>query len=500
MSIVTESIQRSVRTSSGALYLLLTLISIPISFKIGGLQCGLSFTVTLFNLYLISTTLSVLARRSKNKTYILLTSGLYYSQHLIIASLLFLFLSGFSNEEFNRFLSPNGKSFNELDPQGSFLDLLKHRILMATSLDSNKNWTLYYYYYKFVVQPWQWLLSYSTPFFTLLEGFFTILAIQAIGETNNWLSYEVNSNTWIISSLLLSGGVITASLYYLYRIYVTPIWELSIQSASLLGFILSIVFCLGLYGIVSRKGSVIESSLFFAYIVRCIYEISPKLATKATEEILNLVKDAWQTHQKNLPYRYNVLAYYHNVVLKNAEMVWESFILPRSGSLNFTQTVKYIFDISPIWKFFKNFTLCVPSSIGELIIVTYKMASESLSPAVIVNLCFRVLVFYSATRIIPALQKRSYREQKQSRRILKLLYWYSPCIIIAMYTHLILQYSGELKRELCLWGCTPNWFGGSAESKFVIDSWSFWNWCNIFWTILVYANELIGSQVPNDLT
>lgn len=499
MGLITEGVQRSIRISSAALYLVLTLVSIPISFKIGGLQCGLSFTVTLFNLYLISTTLSVLARRSCNRGYVFATSILYYSQHLVIAPLLFLFLSGFSNEEFNRFLSSVG-SYQELDPDGSFLDLLKHRILMATTAENSKNWTLYYYYFKFIVQPWQWLLSYSTPFFTLLEGFFTILAIQAIGETNKWLSYEMNSNTWIITSLLVSGGVITGSLYYLYRIYVTPIWKLTIQSASLLGFVLSIVFCLGLYGIISRKGSVIESSLFFAYIVRCIYEISPKLATRATEEILDLVKDVWQTHQRNLLNRDNLLAYYHNVVLKNAEMVWESFILPRSRSLNAMEKIRFWLDVTPVWKFFKNFTVSVPSSIVELVSVTYKVASESLSPAVIVNLCFRILIFYSATRIIPALQRSSYKEQRQSRRILKLLYWYSPCVLIAMYTHLILQYSGELKRELCLWGCTSNWFGSKDQPRIVTDSWSFWNWCNIFWTVLVYANELIGTQAPNELT
>ena len=164
------------------------------------------------------------------------------------------------------------------------------------------------------------------------------------------------------------------------------------------------------------------------------------------------------------------------------------------------EKIRFWLDVTPVWKFFKNFTVSVPSSIVELVSVTYKMASESLSPAVIVNLCFRILIFYSATRIIPALQRSSYKEQRQSRRILKLLYWYSPCVLIAMYTHLILQYSGELKRELCLWGCTSNWFGSKDQPRIVMDSWSFWNWCNIFWTVLVYANELIGTQAPNELT
>lgn len=75
---------------------------------------------------------------------------------------------------------------------------------------------------------------------------------------------------------------------------------------------------------------------------------------------------------------------------------------------------------------------------------------------------------------------------------MKGLYWYSPCILIAMYTHLILQYSGELKKDLCIWGCSEKWFGPD-QPEIIVDSWGFWNWCNIFCTILVYATELVGS-------
>lgn len=308
----------------------------------------------------------------------------------------------------------------------------------------------------------------------------------------------MNSNTWIIASLLTSGGVITASLYYLYRIYVTPIWNLSVQTASLLGFTLSIVCGIGLFGIVSKNGSVIESSLFFAYIVRCIYEISPKLATTATDEILEVIKVAWQKHQKNLSTTNNLLSYYQDVVLKNAEMVWESIVLRTKNSDATTFTAiqplnKLWHAFTPIWKFFKGFVLSVPSSIGGVFQVTLKLASESVSPAIVLNLCFRVLVFYSATRIIPALQRKNTRELRKSRRIMNVLYWYSPCILIAMYTHLILQYSGELNSDLCLWGCSEKWFG-SGQPKIEINTWVFWNWCNIFWTVLIYGSELIGGK------
>lgn len=456
------------------------------------MHCGLSFTVTLFNIYFVSTTLSILARRNGSKVYIFLTSLLYYCQHLIIASLLYLFLSGFSYEE-----------FNEVIKDSTSIELASiSNVLRKNISSSQSNWVLYYYYYRYFVNPWQYILSHSTPFFTLSEGFFTILAIQAIGETNRWLYYERNSNIWIISSLLTSGGVITVSLYYLYRIYVTPIWQLSAQTASLLGFVLSIVCGIGLYGIISDKGSVIESSLFFAYIVRCIYEISPKLATSATDEILELFKEVWQTHQGNIPMADDIITYYHKVILKNSEAIWDLVLSRTKYNGNFNKSYLSVFStqniwfyLQPIWRFAKNFTLSVPFSISELSSLTLKMASESVSPAVVINLCFRILIFYSATRIIPALQRRDIRDSRRSRRIMKVLYWYSPCILIAMYTHLILQYSGELKSELCLWGCNKKWF--QSDEKIIVDAWGFWNWGNIFWTILVYGSELVGSPTKD---
>ncbi|AQZ10367.1 ICE2 (YIL090W) [Zygosaccharomyces parabailii] len=469
-------------------YLLSILITIPISFKVGGLYCGLSFTVTLFNLYFMSTTLSLVVRGYGKRFYVFLTAFIYYAQHCIIASMLYLFLSGFSNEELTKILRSGSQ------PESTLLEVLKSNPFAAHS-----NWLLYYYYYCYIVQPWQFVLSHSTAFFSLSEGFFTVLAIQAIGESHRWLLYEKNSNTWIITSLLISGGFITGSLYYLYRIYVTPVWELSIQTASLLGFTLSLVGGLGLYGIVSKKGSVIESSLFLAYIVRCIYEISPKLATTATDEILEIFKEAWQKHQRNISNTNNLLSYYHDVVLNSAEMMWESIVSKTATGEPFYRTSmfpplrKLSAMFKPVGIFFKNFTISVPSSIEGLFQVTLKMASDSVSPAIVVNLFFRVLIFYSATKIIPALQRKDDRQLNNSRRIMNLLYWYSPCILIAMYTHLILQYSGELNRDLCLWGCNSLW-PFATSPKIVVDSWGFWNWCNIFWTILVYGSELIGGK------
>ncbi|SCU89749.1 LAFA_0E20582g1_1 [Lachancea sp. 'fantastica'] len=457
-------------------YLLLIIITIPISFQVGGLYCGLSFTVTLFNLYLVTTTLKIM---SGTRGIAKLTSVAYYAQHFFIPSLLFLFLLGFSHDELKEQIDANTR------PDESLINVLRRS-------PKNQSWIFYYYYYQYVVRPWQYMLVRSTPYFTLLEGFFTVLGIQAVGETNRWLSRtQHGSNWWVITGLMTSGGVITASLYYLYRIYVTPIWELDAKTASLLGFTFSIVCGLGVFGIVSGRGSTIESSLFFAYIVRCLYEISPQLATSAMDEIFSLVKQTWQNqnHTFKSP---DSLAFFRDRILTNGEMIWDSIlertthVTGRSASDSALLGLQRLWrHLKPAWRFLKYFTSSVPSSIQELFILTWSMAKEAIAPAVVMNLCFRILIFYSATRIIPALQKK---HKRRSRRFMRLLYLYSPCIVIAMYTHLILQYSGQMSNDLCLWGCFP--WSHEGSTKIVADSWGFWNWCNIFCTMAIYASEL----------
>ncbi|SCU90833.1 LAMI_0E03774g1_1 [Lachancea mirantina] len=473
---VPQGVLRAGRVCLTSFYLFLVLITVPISFQVGGLYCGLAFTVTLFNLYFVTATLKIVARAHRAAW---ITSLAYYAQHFIIPSLLFLFLSGFSNDELKKQLDTNTK------PEESLVDLLRR----ATQ---SQTWVFYYYYYQCVVRPWQYLLLRSTPYFTLLEGFFAVLGIQAVGETNRWFLRRKKSNMWVIWSLLASGGVITASLYYLHRIYVTPNWELSVQTASLLGFTFSLVCGLGIYGIISNRGSTIESSLFFAYIIRCIYEISPQLATSAMDEIFTLVKETWQSHQHNIRRSDNLLNYYRNVVLKNGEMIWDAIVQRTNVNVNpqSSPVQQFWLRLQPMWKFVKNFTTSVPSSLNEIFQLTLTMASDAVTPAVILTLCFRILIFYSATRIIPALQKNN---RRRSRRFMRMLYWYSPCIVIAMYTHLILQYSGQINNDLCLWGCFP-WSDVNTTNKLVVDSWGFWNWCNIFCTMAIYASELLGAN------
>ena len=60
---------------------------------------------------------------------------------------------------------------------------------------------------------WRLVLINSTPIFTVLEGFCSLLLIQAMGQTMSWLTIY-KSDSWLIISLIGSGSVITASFYF----------------------------------------------------------------------------------------------------------------------------------------------------------------------------------------------------------------------------------------------------------------------------------------------
>ncbi|EMG48798.1 hypothetical protein G210_0580 [Candida maltosa Xu316] len=367
-----------------------------------------------------------------------------------------------------------------------------------------------------------------------MEGFCSLLLIQAVGQTMNWLTIY-KSDSWLILSLIGSGSVITASFYFLYRIYVLP-FTIDMFSASLLGSLLTTTLGLGLFGIVSGKGSMIESSLLFAYIVKCIYETFPILSEGASQALANLFTLTTQNLKKEIPR------------------------IPPSILNPISEVVPFLASTLPssfkgVWKF--------------LI-----MTIQTLTIPLLVNLAYRIGVFYAATKIIPSLYqavsypssvstppktsqptsrqvssaslanltspssssstsssssssssatgataatststselnnnnntttKPSIRARKSFRLkpphhqppsvIIRLIYAYAPCLIIAVYTHLMLSYNGELGTELKLW---PIWTSSNNDDfQIIVHPWQFWNWINMATTLILYAAELSGND------
>ncbi|CAH2352882.1 protein Ice2p [[Candida] railenensis] len=456
MSIVARRIKHGVRLVLSIIYLILIILSIPLAFDVGGIDCGLSYSFTIFALYFVLTTIRLITRKSRHFKWV---SFLYYLQHLVLPSLLTLFLSYYSSN--------------------------------TVSADSSSNkYTL--------IKVWEYFIVNSTPIFTILEGFCSLLLIQAVGQTVNWLTVY-KSDSWLIVSLIGSGSTITAALYFLYRIYVYP-FTIETIGASLLGSLLTLTVGLGLFGIVSGKGSMIESSLLFAYIVRCIYETFPILSEEASKALTSLFTHT--TYQ-----------------LKN-----EIPMLPAQITDIASQLVPFLASNIPgsfktIWEFFIS-------------------ATQKLTLPLLLNLAYRIGVFFAATKIIPSLYHgASYpssttppispsialsrqpsnnhldqqhhadeiptepsqfnvassspfpQHTQQPSTIIRLIYSYSPCIIIAVYTHLMMSYNGALGTELKLWG-----FWDDESLEIVVHPWQFWNWINMTTTLILYAAELMGNN------
>ncbi|KAI5962353.1 uncharacterized protein KGF55_003429 [Candida pseudojiufengensis] len=457
MSLI-KNTTRSISALFSTLYLVLIILTIPLAFDVGGVNCGLAFSLTTMVIYFILTTIRLIARRTRYFKWI---SMIYYSQHFFIPSILTYFLSYYN-----------------------------------TNVISNSKYN--------PVEIWKFLLINATPIFTILEGFCSLLLIQAIGQTISWLTIY-RSDSWLIISLIGSALVDTGAFYFLYRIYVFP-FTIDMVSASLLGSLLTMTIGLCLFGIVSGKGSMIESSLLFAYIVRCIYETFPILSEGASAALTNLLTQATQNVRKEIP------------------KIPPSILNPISEVVPFLASTLPL-SFKGVWEFLV-------------------MAIHNLTLPLLLNLAYRIGVFYAATKIIPSLyQSVSYptvtppkTPQPRSRQtsssaiseminnenenedqnllkdervplksrksfhlkpphhqppsaIIRLIYAYSPCLIIAVYSHLMLSYIGELGTELQIW---PLW--GVSQNTLIVHPWKFWNWVNMVTTLVLYVAELSNND------
>jgi hypothetical protein len=96
-------------------------------------------------------------------------------------------------------------------------------------------------------------------------------------------------------------------------------------------------------------------------------------------------------------------------------------------------------------------------------------AYSTITPSVIISLAYRLFVFYAATRIIPAVRQGSEQGQEPMSRIAGFFGWYSPCILVAVYTHLLLQHFEVVGGN----GLAARWITGVPVGGHV------WRWVNI---------------------
>lgn len=315
------------------------------------------------------------------------------------------------------------------------------------------------------VGGWDRLLTWSTPVFQLCEGFCSLLVIQAAGQITRWLVNrtegkdswmvrdssidEETANILQIGLLVMSASIISSSVYFLWRVTRFP--EIGNVDATLIGITITCAVFLCAWGIGSGKGNPVESSLLFAYIVLCLYQVFTDYQPSNPVEVGPTPAQAAEFP----PFPPIIMASY--TTLRQALSM-----LPSAMHAGF------------------NFITAALSTI---------------TPSVIISLAYRLFVLYASTRIIPAIRESGARALSQepslddtdgAGQLLGLLSWFSPSILIAVYTSLLMQHFASTSEngESDWWQSQGGDTGGNL-----------WRWINIAATMAMYALELyLGKE------
>ncbi|KAK2070021.1 hypothetical protein P8C59_004556 [Phyllachora maydis] len=432
------------RFSASAFFLLSIFLSIPIAFDVGGRDAGLAYSLACFLFYFFYSTAKLLTPE-RSRVRWAFTGLLGLSQWVVVPAMLIWALNRFSVDASTTHWVARtlGHVFSTGKPTTTWHEWFfgTHGILETVALGG-----------------WDKALSWSSPIFQLLEGFCTLLVIQAAGQITRWLVNRGRSDTWLIILLVFSASVISSAVYFLWRVANFP--QVNNLDASLIGVTVTSAVFLCAYGIGSGRGNPVESSLLFAYVVLGVYQIftdyrpSPEAAAQAAAE----QAAAAQPYFPPLP-----------PIL----MASYSTLMHMLSSL--------------------------PSAVDSSLQFLYA-AFQTITPSVITSLTYRIIVFYCATRIIPAIRESGARalmdepsleENDSTSRLLGFLSWFSPSILIAIYTSLLLQHF-----SLSPDGDEVGWTlrGGDAGGNP-------WRWANIAGTMGLYALELyLGAEENEGLT
>lgn len=430
-------------------YVLLVILEMPIAFDMSE-DCGVAFAVGLITFYFTAATLRTLF---KNTRLSVLGSLMYSGQILILPSLLVLQL--------------------QVCEAGFDLSFIK---------------------------PWKFIWRNSTGPFFLLEGFCALITIQAMGRLWRYLARK--SESFMMIQILSAAVNITIVLFFLARIYTIPA-AIDAVSGTLVGSALTLCAFLGVYGIVSKRGNVIESSLLFTYVVYVIYlTFTDFQASGANAQLFPFHDATSQEAAKRAP---KAFADFLNDSL-GIRLLPKSLRYSRAGSPEPTATARK-FELTT-----KN--LLPPDIIdGYQNVMTYMAAITpqalrtmnkfvasavyAITPSVLLSLVVRVGVYVAAMRIVPYIRHPKHKRLTPRRNpVLFFIYSYAPCLIISVYAHLLIQHFGGIvhlpkdKKEVPFWGLLDysNVWMSSRQG------WQFWGWVNVFTTLIIYGLELMLSD------
>ncbi|KAH8696821.1 ICE2-domain-containing protein [Phaeosphaeriaceae sp. PMI808] len=428
------------RVLSSTTFLGAIIFTIPLAFDIGGRTCGLAFSLALSTYYFFYSSLR-LATPDTSRFRWALCNIVAWAQWLAIPTLLIWSLNKFSID------SNNNAGWAERTFGGKRSEFTSVHEWIFGSQGLLQSAT---------IGAWDKTLRYSTPVFQIAEGFCSLLVIQAAGQITRWVVNRERGDSWMIGLLITSASIISTSVYFLWRITTFP--EISNVDAILIGVAITTAIFLGGWGIVSARGNPVESSLLFAYVTLCIYQI-----------FTDYRPSPGSTAAANTPSEPALPP------LPPIIMASYTTLLHALGSL---PTIIHT-----------GFNLMV----GAVMTIT---------PSVIISLAYRVFVMYAAARIIPAIrsfgalalsQEPSIDDDDEASRFLGFLTWFSPSIIIAVYTNLLMQHFAS---------------GNGANGSAVTGEWwtnqggdvggNMWRWINLAITMTLYAIELKISSAYDD--
>lgn len=421
------------RFLGSSLFLCSIVFTIPLAFDVGGRTCGLAFSLCLAIYYFILSCLRLATpdestwRRAGVKAYAAV-------QGLVIPALLIWCL--------NKFSVDSGDDVNWV--ARAFYNATKP----LYQNPSTKEWIFGKegLLENFFIGGWDKLLRYSTPVFQLTEGFCSLLVIQAAGQVTRYLvNTGDGGDGWMIGLLILSGSIISSSVYFLWRITTFP--GIDSQDAILIGIAITCAFFLCAWGIGSGRGNVVESSLLFAYITLCIYQI-------------------FTDYQPSSP------------VPPETQAAAEFPPLPPIIMASYTTVLQALSSLPST----------LHNAFGFMV-----AAVKTVTPSVIISLIYRLMVLYAAARIIPAVRESGARALSDDpseslgessegvSTFMGVLSYFSPSILIAVYTSLLMQHFASASADHPgEWWTSQGGEGGGNISR----------WANLAGTMALYAVEL----------
>ncbi|KAK3048226.1 hypothetical protein LTR09_010387 [Extremus antarcticus] len=432
------------RVLSSTAFLLSIVFTVPLAFDVGGRTCGLAFSLSLATYYFILSCLRLATpdnsrwRRALANTY----AGL---QIIIIPGFLIWCLNKFSIETGDDASWVSRAFYNTTKP-------LHHNPSVKEWIFGREGLLEH-----FLIGGWDKLLRYSTPVFQLAEGFCSLLVIQACGQVTRYLVNNGDrGDHWMIGLLMFSSGVISSAVYFLYRI--STFSGIDSQDAILIGMAICCAIFLCAWGMGSGRGNVVESSLLFAYITLCIYQI-------------------FTDYQPSNP------------ASAAAQPPVEGADFPPLPPILMASYSTFVQALSSL-----------PATLHSAFGFMYA-AIRTITPSVIISLVYRLTVLYASARIIPAVRESGARalssdpsleeSEEEIGTLMGLISYFSPSILIAVYTSLLMQHFASASSDHPgEWWTSQGGEGGGNISR----------WINLAGTMGLYAVELyLGKGYGDDL-